>query len=237
MNLDFSGKNDNLDLIFCSEGFQNEGREKSKKRNFQEFFAENFFEKTVIIDEKFDRDREELERTIKKSDVLNNPMILAETYRNFVLDKGRYSSNNKDFLELNHWIYEPKDERIILEEVFQMLLNQETQIFGLKNDSKFEFPTFEIRLKCEVSHLTPLALESLLEEFVGIANSVQEIDFLLRDLRTITKGRVCEAFLNKCEEKRNEFLENVSNYQLIFFFHSYKRNFCVFWDVLITKFE
>lgn len=201
-----------------------------KKRNFLDFFQENFFEKTVVSNSAYKRDKEELEKTIRKSDILNNPLILAETYKNFILEKDRYSSNTKDVLALNHWIYEPKDERIIIEEIFHMFFSQESEIFALKNDPKYEFPIFEMKGKCEISHLSPLTLENVLEEFIIMANSIQEIEFLIRDMRGILKGRVFEGFINKVEQIKNEFIENIGNLQLIFLFHSFKSNFFNIYD-------
>ena len=199
--------------------------ERNAKRSLEDFFSEDLNEKEVLMDSSYKRDKEELERMIKRSDILNNPLILAETYKNFVMDKDRYSSNKKDILALNHWIYETKDERVIIEEIFHMLFSQESQIFTIKNDPKYEFQIFELKAKCEVSHLSPLALENILEEFIGIANSLQEIEFLIVDMRSHLKGKIFEGFINKVEEIKNEFLENVGNLQLIFFFHSHKSNF------------
>lgn len=199
--------------------------ERTAKRSLEDFFSEELVEKEVLVDSSYKRDKEELERIIKRSDILNNPLILAETYKNFVMDKDRYSSNKKDIIALNHWIYETKDERVIIEEIFHMLFSQESQLFTIKNDPKFEFQIFELKAKCEVSHLSPLALENILEEFIGMANSLQEIEYLINDMRSHLKGKIFEGFVNKVEELRNDFLENVGNLQLIFFFHSHKSNF------------
>ena len=193
-----------------------------KKRNFQEFFEENITEKNIIIDDAYRRDKEEIERTSKKSDILNNPLILAETYKNFIFDKDRYSPNKNDVFALSHWIYEEKEERIILEEVFQMLFSQETEIFGLKKDDKYEYPIYYQKTKCQVAHLSPLALENILEEFIMMANLNQEIIFLWNDLQTIFKGKIADGFLNSVLKIKNNFHNFVCNLQLIFLFHSYK---------------
>ena len=193
-----------------------------KKRNFEEFFEENIIEKTVVINDEYRRDKEMLERTTRKSDILNNPLILAETYKNYILDKDRYSADKKDVFALNHWIYEEKEERLILEDIFQMMLSQENETFGLKKDDKFEYSIFYIKNKYQLSHLTPLALENVLEEYVRMANSLQEINYLINDLQNIFKGNIFEGFLNSISKIKNHFYEDVCNLQLIFLYHSHK---------------
>jgi len=193
-----------------------------KKRKFQEFFEENITEKSIVFDDAYRRDKEEIERITGKSDILNNPLILAETYKNSIFDKDRYSPNKKDVFALSHWIYQEKDERIILEEVFQMLFSQETELFRLKKDDKYEYPIYFLKTKCQVAHLSPLALENILEEFIKVANLNQEILFLLNDLQTIFKGKIADGFLNSVLKIKNNFHKDVCNLQLIFLFHSYK---------------
>lgn len=199
--------------------------EKVKKRNFQEFFEENIVQKTVIIDEAYKKDKEEIERITKNSDIVNNPLILAETYKNFVMDRERYSHDEKDVFPFSHWIYKEKDERLIIEEIFQMFSSQETEIFALKKDEKYEYSIYYIKVKCQVSHLSPLALENILVEFVQMANSLQELEFLITDLQSISKGNIFDGFLNSIMKIKIGFYENLSNLQLLFHFQSYKSLF------------
>lgn len=196
---------------------------KIKKRTFEEFFEENIIEKPLIKDEKYYTDKEEIEKIKRKSDVLTNPLILAETYKDYILRKERYSSNNNDLYELQHWIYEEFSERKILEDTFQMILLQESELFELIINEKYEYKIFQQKIKCQVSHLTPLSLEKIMNNFIDIANSLQEIDFLEKELmESVVKGKVFGGFINEINQIKEEFFSFVCSLQLIFFFQSNK---------------
>lgn len=207
---------------------------KLKKRTFEEFFEENIIEKPIIKDESYFADKEEIEKIKRKSDVLTNPLILAETYKEYICGKERYLSNKNDFYELRHWIYEEFSERKILEDIFQMILLQESEIFELILNEKYEYKIFQQKIKCQVSHLTPLSLEQIMKNFIDMANSLQEIDFLIKELMESTiKGKVFLGFINEIAQIKEDFSNYVCSLQLIFFYQSHKSNF--FKKIIIFK--
>lgn len=220
LNNKFGYKEENSNFSLDLEGGSQ--KMKSKKRNFEEFFEENIVEKQTIPDDRYLKDKEEIERIIKKSDILNNPLILAESYKTFLIERERYSNDSQNPFELNHWIYEQKHERKILEDIFFMLFSQENDTFELVNSEKYEFKINQLKVKCEVSHLSPLSLTNILEEFIKIANSLQEIDFLTKELHILITGKVFESFIREINQIKEGFLKFICNLHLIFLFQSNK---------------
>lgn len=103
-----------------------------------------------------------------------------------------------------------------------MLFSQENDTFELVNSEKYEFKINQLKAKCEVSHLSPLSLTTILEEFIKIANSLQEIDFLTKELHILITGKVFESFIREINQIKEEFLKFICNLHLIFLFQSNK---------------
>lgn len=90
-------------------------------------------------------------------------------------------------------------ERQLVLDCVQLLLGFETPTFErIQNRTNNQAKTFKIRKAVQVLHLSPSAVNSMLERFLEMTKVIQGVDFFVNGLKNEKKlGTVIEALVFK----------------------------------------
>ena len=85
---------------------------------------------------------------------MKNPNVIADTYKCYSMND--IDKNDEKF---QHWVFERVTERKIISDLLLLLQMCESETFEITDRQP---NIFRLRKKIEVSHLTPLALDNIL---------------------------------------------------------------------------
>lgn len=147
--------------------------------------------------------------------------MLSEFKKNI---DGIYSSHSHsiDDNEQPLWSYTHVTERQVVLDCVQLLLGLETPTFErVLNRTNNQAKTFKIRKAVQVLHLSPNALNSMLEGFLELTKVIQGVDYFLNGLKSEKKlGTVIEALVFKATQIMQRFIAEMSDMQLICLFQA-----------------
>ena len=120
------------------------------------------------------------------------------------------------------WSFQTVTERQIVLDSIQLLLGFETTTFDQKKVlDGIQAKSFQIRRPIQVIHLSPKALQTMLEKFLDLSDISQKTQYLLNGLTAEPKlGTVIESLVFKTKEILARFTSQLSDLQLVCLFQS-----------------
>ncbi|EAR94232.2 Spc97/Spc98 family protein (macronuclear) [Tetrahymena thermophila SB210] len=192
-----------------------------QKRSYEEFLSEQKKEeeKQLFL----------AARQFTKNDLFKDPNSLAQIYENYIKENlsrtvnTQISSNGDSQIQLNHWIYQNKTERQIIQDIILMLQNQPSQTFVLVDEQP---PQFKLKKKIQVNHLTPSTLENMIDCCIDFANQLLKFQFYREQYDKLEIGTTFQAFLASIQAFYQQFQQFLNAFHLVFLHQSaqIKRN-------------
>lgn len=184
----------------------------AKKRMYSQLLEdekekENVQEEPSRAVDKFEEDKNFIERNFLQKHIWKNPNALSEILRDYYLkpdDKGRPRG---EFSGLNHWLYTLKTERAMVQDILLMLKGIENDTFKLNDLNQFER-----KVPIQLKHISPEALKRAIENLVYLGNATKEVESNLRVLSESFNTTVIEGYSECVRDfivKYEDFLEDV----------------------------
>lgn len=146
--------------------------------------------------------------------LLNDPNSTLKTIKNFTLEeqeKNRYMYRETG---INHWLYEMKDEREIVQDLLQLMQGCSSNLFEMEETQSGRIK-LSIKKPLEMSHLSMVSLKSELNEFIEF----QEVKiYVIKSIERWKKLklRTQQRFFQRIDEFFNKFSNDVNNWNQIF---------------------
>ncbi|KAL4472211.1 hypothetical protein ABPG73_004900 [Tetrahymena malaccensis] len=192
-----------------------------QKRSYEEFLSEQKKEeeKQLFL----------AARQFTKNDLFKDPNSLAQIYENYIKENlsrtvnSQFNQSGDSQIQLNHWIYQNKTERQIIQDIILMLQNQPSQTFVLVDEQP---PQFKLKKKIQVNHLTPSTLENMIDCCIDFANQLLKFQFYREQYNQIDIGTTFQAFLASIQAFYQQFQQYLNAFHLVFLHQSaqIKRN-------------
>ena len=124
--------------------------------------------------------------------------------------------------QLPLWNYQTVTERQVVLDSVQLLMGLETPTFEqVQTLDGCQAKTFKVRRPIQLLHLSPSALQTMLEKIVELAATAQKTHYFLNGLTAEPKlGTVVEALVFKTKQILDRFTAELSDLQLICLFQS-----------------
>lgn len=187
----------------------------AEKRKYSQLLAETELPKSTNITMEHVNDttgdQQFLEKTFLQKHLWKNPSFLSDTLQDFYINPDEKGRPRSELSELNHWPFQTKTERAVIQDILLMLVDIESASF-VKNDQSL----FEKRVPIQLTHVSPEALAHTIHKFIALSNTIFTISTNSKTLRTNFSTTVVEGYLECLDEYVIEYRNFIEDIQCIF---------------------
>lgn len=157
-------------------------------------------------------DKEYIQRIYGQKDLWKNPNCLGEFLEKWQLREEQKQQQRFDLIGLNHWMFEKKTERAIIQDILLMLNGVESEMFGVRQDTG----DFELKRPIQVTHVSIETLKKVIDDFVQLANVLVSLEQRLQWITEKFDTAVIEAFTESVKDIILDYKSFLEDVQCIF---------------------
>jgi hypothetical protein len=146
--------------------------------------------------------------------VLNDPNCMLGLIKGHVIGLQERGTSMFRDASINHWLYELKDEREIIQDLLLLLQGNSSNLFEIEEKESGKFK-LTIKKPLEMSHLSMVSLKTALSEFIDFQETKIFVTKSIEKWKKI-KLRTLQRFFTHTEHFFNKYLTDISKLTQIF---------------------
>jgi hypothetical protein len=146
--------------------------------------------------------------------VLNDPNCMLGLIKGHVIGLQERGTSMFRDASINHWLYELKDEREIIQDLLLLLQGNSSNLFEIEEKESGKFK-LTIKKPLEMSHLSMVSLKTALSEFIDFQETKIFVTKSIEKWKKV-KLRTLQRFFTHTEQFFNKYLTDISKLTQIF---------------------
>ena len=146
--------------------------------------------------------------------VLNDPNCMLGLIKGHVIGLQERGTSMFRDASINHWLYELKDEREIIQDLLLLLQGNSSNLFEIEERESGKFK-LTIKKPLEMSHLSMVSLKTALTEFIDFQETKIFVTKSIEKWKKV-KLRTLQRFFTHTEQFFNKYLTDIDQLTQIF---------------------